>query len=706
MHISFQGRDLRLFSGRGSTAFRDRTVTGLKAMIFPPGNFSDPQQSPPLPLRLSESGQFNLSFREEKTGTLIQDIQDEIADPLYLNQKEQVAEALGPHYSREASSAILLTQQAQWSPECFTRRGTYHRREKGELISFGVESRVLVSETADEILQELEIENRLSRPLVLTVIPDQPRPGRPRVPCFVSKEDVLKITVVSDLGPATSEGWRMEIPARSSRTACFALRIESAEAPTPHAYCEKDLAHRASAARHSVGRELIWASDQLPHLHSDFPLLDEFYRRSILSVLLCRRQRENFVVQPFYDLGAGRGSSTPWDMAFSGHLLAQLDPKGLLSMLLAFFSSGSALACSYLSWQGKPSGWYAQTPFSLWELVQAYIRHTGDAGVLEQSAGTLTVFQCLRDAAQEILSGYVREGGLLDLGPGTKKMLEIRTEGYQHMIAAVNALGADYFEDMADLCRRRNDSTAEQFATAATRMRTALNAKLWNEEQGWYENLYPDGTRHLVLSYHVFDTLGTRAVPLQRKRRLAERIRDGEFLATYGMFSISPTDHRHFDLEDCDWGGGGQYVGQSLKIVEMLYRIRESGRAWDLLSRCARWTERFPYFPQTIYGERLELQRHQVDWPLQISAGAGAQAIIGGVFGLTPQFDGSLLVAPHYQASLGAARLTNYIFRGNHYAVTVSPSAFQVFRNDKLLARARHGNSIHVQASGAWTVMK
>ena len=46
--IGFTGRDLRLYSQRGSTSFRGRTVTGLKAMIYPPLNLSDPQIALPL----------------------------------------------------------------------------------------------------------------------------------------------------------------------------------------------------------------------------------------------------------------------------------------------------------------------------------------------------------------------------------------------------------------------------------------------------------------------------------------------------------------------------------------------------------------------------------------------------------------------------------------------------------------------------------
>jgi hypothetical protein len=169
---------------------------------------------------------------------------------------------------------------------------------------------------------------------------------------------------------------------------------------------------------------------------------------------------------------------------------------------------------------------------------------------------------------------------------------------------------------------------------------------------------------------------------------MAGRIREGEFLAPYGMYSISLSDRDHWDMEDCDWGGGGQYVGQPLRIADSLYACGEAERAWQLLSRCTQWVEHFPYFPQTIYGDVLKLQEHQIDWPLQISSGAGAQAVIGGVFGLKPQFDGSLDVRPNYNSTLGQAKLTGYRFRGHVYDISLAPRSFSVFKDGQLVNNA------------------
>ena len=687
--IAFTGRALRLYSLRGSTSFRERTVTGLKAMIYPPLNLSDTSKAPPL--GLSESGFFNLSFREEETGTLIQDIQDEFADPLYLDQKTLSADQMGPIYKDDESSSILLTQDAQWWPHCYVRTGVFNRRMAGKLISFRLECRVFLSMTADEIYEEIVLHNRAAMPLSLTILPDQPRPadaqmGR-REPMFEREEGNFTLEVVSDIGPAGKEGWQINLPANGSRTVRIALLLKPKSKPSTPSFHLPDLDGRIKKSVAAHIEELRWASSQLPQIQTDNALLDEFYKRSILSVLFCRRVRENFCTSPFYDLGFGRGAAVAWDTFFSSRLIAQLDPQGLIGVVKSFLRSGGALNSTYLEWNGESRGWYAQSPFALTEIVCDYLRLTGDTHALDTKISTYTLLEYLKQAGKEFLAHYILPNGLIDIGEGTGKMLEIRTIGYEHMVAAINALAVDYFRQLGQWCGERNDEDRTLFESAATRIDHALNDLLWDEEAGWFGNLYPDGTRALVYSYHAFDMLGTTAVPRIRKQRMAERIREGEFLAPFGMYSISLSDRDHWDMEDCDWGGGGQYVGQTLKIAGSLYACGEADRAWHVLSRATQWVERFPYFPQTIYGDELKLQEHQIDWPLQISAGAGAQTVIGGVFGLEPQFDGSLKIRPNYNASLGNAKLTNYRFRDHVYEVHLAPRSYSVFKDGQLSTR-------------------
>ena len=50
------------------------------------------------------------------------------------------------------------------------------------------------------------------------------------------------------------------------------------------------------------------------------------------------------------------------------------------------------------------------------------------------------------------------------------------------------------------------------------------------------------------------------------------------------------------------------------RLTELLFTVQRPELGWQVLRRMARWVERFPYFPQTIYGDNLALQPHERNW--------------------------------------------------------------------------------------------
>jgi len=670
---------LRVYSERGVASIRDMTVTGLSHLSFPP--------------LVDYRYLFNLAFREESTGTLIQDAQDRGGDPLYYNLQPKSREKLGASRNeKDGWTWVLLSQDAHWQPNCYTRTGTFHKHRKGRLISFGVKSRTSISFEADEIYEELEIENRTDAPLALTLIPDQN--ANPREPCFVSINGKHQVAVVCDLGRADKDGWRMEIPAKGRKTAMVALLLGASDMKIPPGNYVSNLAARFEKSQEDARRKLQWASERMPRVETGNPARDAFYCRSILSVLCCRWDRENFCVRPFYEFGQRLGHSVAWDIAFTSEMLSVLDPEGLKNMLMAFFRAGVADS-TYVRWSGWGGGDYAQHPCAILRILNDYIRQTGDVAVLDRVERGVSVFESMKRMGKQVRDKYARPDGLLDYGDKTTRLLELRTDGYAHVAAATNAMMADYYRQVALWCRERKDPEAAAFQAWADQLQNAVNAKLWNDREGWYGNLYPDGTLHVVLSYHMYDVLDGQTVPPERKRRLIERIKEGEFLGPYGMYSIARSDLAHWDREDCDFGGGGQYVGFPPQIAESLYRMNEKEKAWDVLSRCTHWVERFPHFPHTLYADHLALQLHQMHYPLEISSGAAAQAVIFGLFGLRPQSDGSMEVSPAYNATLGQkAKLSGYRFRGHVYDVELEPTRFHVWRDGQKAAEHAYGTTV------------
>jgi hypothetical protein len=245
---------------------------------------------------------------------------------------------------------------------------------------------------------------------------------------------------------------------------------------------------------------------------------------------------------------------------------------------------------------------------------------------------------------------------------------------------------------VAAWCRERQDPEAAQFEQWASQLEKSMQEKLWNEEAEWFDNLYPDGSRHQVWSYHLFDILEAGFLSEAQRRRLISHLAEGEFLGRYGMYSISKVDDAHWDLQDTDWGGGGQYTGMPLRIAEALYRLGYPEQGWDLLRRCAQWTDRYPYIPQGSFTDFL-MDLEEVDMPLEIAGGSGVHAVLFGVFGLRPQVDGSLSISPSYHRELGLARMTAYRFRGHTYDVVMEPLHYTVFRDGEQVAQKPYGQA-------------
>ena len=49
-----------------------------------------------------------------------------------------------------------------------------------------------------------------------------------------------------------------------------------------------------------------------------------------------------------------------------------------------------------------------------------------------------------------------------------------------------------------------------------------------------------------------------------------------------GLWSIARSDVVHWSREDCDWGGGGQYVGQTGRLAEMLFTLQRPELGWQV----------------------------------------------------------------------------------------------------------------------------
>ena len=686
--IVFSGRRLRLFNGRGAISVRDWSVTGLQALQYSPIDVHDYR--------------FQLAFRDEKNKVLIQDVTADAHEKLAATG--QGTTPLGFNFFPDTPFVMLL-QRAHWQPNLYVRTGTFHKLIKGNWISFGIETRASVSAERDEIYLEVRLRNRLSEPLTLTVIPQQSAPAlalnvpgeKPRATVPVTQpdwstlaSDQVRVTVISDLERSTGDGWTWTTPARAMATARFAIVPQQIGAPAPARYAP-DLAQRIESADRALRDRFRWVSENLPRVSTADRQFDDLYYRSLLSVLDTRWERENFIVRPFYAVGTWL-FTIAWDTSYASELLSVLDPAGLREAFLTFIRAG-LLTSTYVPWNGKAGEFaYAQDPFAKMRILQDYLRQTGDVAFLDHVENGASVYEWMKRTGQELMKRRGRPDRLLDFGANSNNVLEMRTDGYEHVVAATNGLAAEYFRQLAEWGRTRHDPEADKFDQWATQVAKSLNEKLWNEQAGWFDNLFPDGSRQTVWSYHLFDILTTRVLSPKQQQRLVSHIAEGEFLGPYGMYSVSKSDETHWDLMDEDWGGGGQYTGMPLRIAETMYGLGASEVGWNILARCKRWTERYPYFPQDAFTDCIG-DLDEEDMPLEIAAGGGAQAVLFGVFGLRPGMDGSLEILPAFHAELGEARMEGYRFRGHSYDVEMTPGSYRVYRDGKLVSQNPYGSA-------------
>ena len=143
-----------------------------------------------------------------------------------------------------------------------------------------------------------------------------------------------------------------------------------------------------------------------------------------------------------------------------------MDPAGLESMIRLFFGIG-ILAHSYVSWDGKGGGAYAEGPFSGMEMIQRFMDNAGDRECLQwlitdfTTGKRRTMLQTLISVGVDMNATYgsIRQDGLFDIGAGTGKMLEIEEDDYQHAIGAVNAMAVNYYSTLSHWCHDAGNAT-------------------------------------------------------------------------------------------------------------------------------------------------------------------------------------------------------------------------------------------------------
>ncbi len=552
--------------------------------------------------------------------------------------------------SRGKEDVGLLFSGAEWRPDRIARRGTYHWRVNGRLISFGVESDLAAFASRHGFAVRIRATNRSAAPLELRLDATL-EPGRPRRvplgPAWNFSPPAAGADTPKPLGGGVwtlHDGQRLALlgdggtvrtlPPGGTAEWCVGVVFEE-EAGTR----DDSPAALLDETRAAWERRVAAASASLPELRTDIPGLEPYWRRSIASGLVCLWENPEFVVSPFPATSGLDGGSIccyPWDAAgYAARFLAALLGPRIRDLLRALLKCGvERHICMSISGEGEGECSYS---YSLWSLLHLYVAMSAELGIDE------TLFD---DVLRVFLADERRlpdVGELKDYG-NQRNLLEMRTSGYEHVVPSPNAERAWGFDRMADIAERLGRPDAAAWRAKAARIREAIRRDLWDADAGWFRCRHPDHDE-LVYSIQMFDAMRFGACTPDMADAICTHIRDGAFLGRYGASSVSAEDTVHYELNDPDWSGSGAYSGEGPQLAETLWRAGRPELAWDVLSRHFWMGEMLPYVPQEHACDRPATPAHK---RANIIAGAaGYEAILHGMAGVEPRLDGSLRIAPN-----------------------------------------------------------
>ncbi|GGD91762.1 MGH1-like glycoside hydrolase domain-containing protein [Paenibacillus nasutitermitis] len=569
----------------------------------------------------------------------------------------------------------LLFAGAEWRPDRIARSGTYHYFHEDRLISLFVSSRLVPLSDQAGFFVSIKITNRTERSIEVSVLPEL-TPGRlnlqplddwdyghpaPGEVAHLIREGVwenekVRMTLYQEGQEPTLLGSGEEAEFRVG--VVLTRSGEATMTPQSLAAWEK---WTESAWQDRIDR--LCAS--VPRLDSDIPGLKDYYLRSLVSGLICLWEHPGFAMQPFPVVSGIEGAGIccyPWDTGgYAGRLLSLMIGSDSIMELAKLMANSGIEEHSRFS----PSGVGKDVPYaySLWSFFNLIWSN------VEQHGEGLELYGKMRKLLLSDEDRLPAWGELLDYGQ-QHNLLEMRSAAHEHVISSPNAERAWCFDRLADFAERLNNGEAVAWRNKAEQIRRAIRDQLWDEEAGWFVCRYPDGHLERVYTIQAYDTLRMGVCTKSMKTALLSHLREGAFLAPYGVSSISAEDTVHYELNDPDWSGGGSYTGEATILALTLWEIGEAGLAWDVLKRLLWMGRHLPYFPQEHYCDRPAVPAHK---RANVIAGlSGAEAILFGMAGLKPGADGTLTVEPQPPLE-GNVSITGYPYRGRMIDVHMQP---------------------------------
>lgn len=433
--------------------------------------------------------------------------------------------------------------------------------------------------------------------------------------------------------------------------------------------------------------------EKLPRFSASDKRLEDYYYRSLVTLLTNKWDVPEFILQPYYGSGGVIGGCVGnylWEFGLPAQIFPLYDSQASASHIKQFLKVDMTKHYLFEPMTGQGGGvWYQVNQDKIVELIYYYILHTGDVAFLDEVVEGRTVYDHM---LQNALFGdeLNKKITLVDYGHDGENHLELR-RGYPYrgVMPDVNALRYLTYIRAYELTKLIG-KPMEPLLTRAEALKDLLKRELWSEKDKWFYFRY-DGKKDIRYTNFMYTLIGTGVFDEEVEQGLLSHLNEQEFLGDYGIHSISKLDPA-YDQVDIDHGGGGSYVAFPPLICQRLYNAGFTEEADDLLSRHLWWGERMPYWGDSKVANYMG---YREDSPLQsdFDACTGAQTFIFGLFGVKVGWDGSITVNPTVPSFSPEIRLEGLKIRGKEIAIEANMQGYTVTVEGKTFTAAL-GNPI------------
>lgn len=450
-----------------------------------------------------------------------------------------------------------------------------------------------------------------------------------------------------------------------------------------------------AAAKAAHVRRITELFQRVPRLVAHNKKVEDFYNRSLVHLLLNRWDVPEFVLRPYYSTGSIRGGCVTeylWNYGESWEMMPLYDPAAHREHIKQFMKCDMTTHFAFNPVDGKAHGpWYMVNQEKIIGLVYRYVKITGDLAFLEEVVAGQTVLEHVLNSAA-LRDDASKPVALIDYGPSNSHLELRRQYTYNHVMPDLNGRRYANYLRAARLAEV-GGKPAPQLRERAAALKSLLKEKLWNPEAKWFNFINGKGEPETRWTVQMFYLLGSGVLDQETESGLLSHLNDQEFLGHYGLHSLAKTDPA-YDPADVDNGGPGACTSFPPNIAILLCTSGQSREAEELMKRCLWWGNRMPYWGDSSYADRIDY-RH--DTPLQctIDGVAVAQFFIFGLFGVDPQFDGTILVSPRQTTFAPPAVLRGIKLREVVFDVELGDKEFKVSSGGKT-AVAPYGRTIAI----------